>query len=1080
MGSNSSQPTYPTQTDAALSAPPTQHGDSHIQSSQQTNGQPEIAETPSADPHSGGEIHVASPRSKVANPRTKRPVNEMENADGDPGAKSRSRKRARKSSEGQKARGRPRDPSQLTRTQPPAEEATQPQQPETQQAEANGVSQVSKNKKRKLSKADRHAQELAESFIANGEAHGPSDTVDDPTTSQAEQGKPKRQRRKADDSEPIRDSGANVSSEAPAEEQGQDNEGKETEEAPRSKRKKRAAQPAAAEAEKHEAKNSPDRKPQRKVSRRGNATNEATRRSDDNDIRTGSKSPEVPESQPVDAGEPQNVPESESQQHEGDLQVSPKGKTQKRKKRKSASGEGPPVASEDGPSSEPRTGKAKRAARKEKADASTGATANRNIGKTSRQRSQQPTPSKSPSGLDGRDQVRDAAAPEDHNGGASSKRDAQDPPTYDMDATDHVRNWLSSQPEASTDAQASGSGKHSPMVNGGHRNGQRDSAPGQSDEEEHQSTSIHRAQASKRQPRAKPGDSDVSMASLPAPVVNGPAAGAFDSSEKAAADAVFAYMCRQEGLTPTQMRVKVSDWRTVGDFKMEMQAALPNRNQRAIRKFCLRRFTADDTGPWTEEQDELLRMAYTEHPNQWAEIGRTVGRTAESCRDRWRHHLTYSNADTGPWSREEEEKLVKAVNECLEIVRENARKENNGEVLNDRTKQESLISWNMVADKMDGKRGKKRCYEKWRNMKYRAPLDNQTPNAAFDTTAPAPEAMQPQPPASKFNPDSKKQRNVRKKLERFHYGDYYDVLAEIQKAIPDGDQIYNDESTVWSVISLRNQDSRFSGALRRAAYHRMLEIYGSSKGAKKSVTIAGKSRAMMKALAKWAKQEGIDEFERSYRPAEERDARQKQKEEETKKKEANKEMRAAKRAEREAAAARKEKKEMKSAERVVESEDEDDAEQPNVQLEEEGPGDEDEATESPATDEEGDAHNGAAETEGAYRDSPPTHNEPAGAPVTDMDHEAELAAAEEDDREQLDAPGVSAVEEATPRAAPEAADGLTVSSLNSRYDFTLADNLSLDGGEHARVGSQEFLSRVRGTGRNQHRDYLRRMSSQRS
>ncbi|KAI6896036.1 hypothetical protein KC318_g11295 [Hortaea werneckii] len=570
------------------------------------------------------------------------------------------------------------------------------------------------------------------------------------------------------------------------------------------------------------------------------------------------------------------------------------------------------------------------------------------------------------------------------------------------------------------------------------------------------------------------------MASLPAPVVNGPAAGAFDSSEKAAADAVFAYMCRQEGLTPTQMRVKVSDWRTVGDFKMEMQAALPNRNQRAIRKFCLRRFTADDTGPWTEEQDEMLRMAYTEHPNQWAEIGRTVGRTAESCRDRWRHHLTYSNADTGPWSREEEEKLVKAVNECLEIVRENARKENNGEVLNDRTKQESLISWNMVADKMDGKRGKKRCYEKWRNMKYRAPLDNQTPNAAFDTTAPAPEAMQPQPPASKFNPDSKKQRNVRKKLERFHYGDYYDVLAEIQKAIPDGDQIYNDESTVWSVISLRNQDSRFSGALRRAAYHRMLEIYGSSKGAKKSVTIAGKSRAMMKALAKWAKQEGIDEFERSYRPAEERDARQKQKEEETKKKEANKEMRAAKRAEREAAAARKEKKEMKSAERVVESEDEDDAEQPNVQLEEEGPGDEDEATESPATDEEGDAHNGAAETEGAYRDSPPTHNEPAGAPVTDMDHEAELAAAEEDDREQLDAPGVSAVEEATPRAAPEAADGLTVSSLNSRYDFTLADNLSLDGGEHARVGSQEFLSRVRGTGRNQHRDYLRRMSSQRS
>ncbi|KAI7356384.1 hypothetical protein KC336_g22211, partial [Hortaea werneckii] len=127
MGSNSSQPAHPTQTDAALSAPPTQHEDSHMQSSQEINSPPEIAETPSAEPHSGGEIHVASPRSKVASPRTKLPVAEMENASEDAIAKPKSKKRARKSSEGQKARGRPRDPSQLTRTQPPVEEGQQSQ-----------------------------------------------------------------------------------------------------------------------------------------------------------------------------------------------------------------------------------------------------------------------------------------------------------------------------------------------------------------------------------------------------------------------------------------------------------------------------------------------------------------------------------------------------------------------------------------------------------------------------------------------------------------------------------------------------------------------------------------------------------------------------------------------------------------------------------------------------------------------------------------------------------------------------------------------------------------------------------------
>ncbi|KAI7090547.1 hypothetical protein KC356_g1426 [Hortaea werneckii] len=1082
MGSNSSQPAHPTQTDAALSAPPTQHEDSHMQSSQQTNGPPEIAETPSADPHSAGEIHVASPRSKVASPRTKLPVTAMENAGEDAIAKPKSKKRVRKSSEGQKARGRPRDPSQLTRAQPPAEAGQQSQQSEALQAEANGVSQAPKNKKRRLSKADRHAQELAERFIVHGEEHEAGYSGDHPTTSQAEQGKLKRKRTKLDSPELSRDSVANASGGAPAEEHVEDNGGKEAEKAPRPKRKKRAAQADAMEGDKQETKDSPAQKPLRKISKRGDATNEATRKADDKEIQTGSPSPEVPETQPVN-GENQHIPGPESQQHKDNLQVSPEGKPgpQRRKKRKSTAGEGPSLAGEDGPSSEPRTGKSKatKAGRKQKAEAGTGATANRNVAKAQRRRSQQPTPPKSPLESDGRDPDRDFPEPEDHNGGLSNERDAQDPPTHGLDATDHVRNWLSSQQEASTDAQASDSGKHMSMANGRRLTEQGNPPPERSGGEEPQPASIHRAQVSKWQSHAGLGDSDVSTVRLPAPVVNGPAAGSFDSSEKAAADAVFTYMCRQEGLTPTEMRVKVSNWKAVGDFKIEMQAALPNRNQRAIRKFCLRRFTAEDTGPWTEEQDAMLRMAYTEHPNQWAEIGRTVGRTGDSCRDRWRHHLTYDNADTGPWSQEEEEKLVKAVSECLEVVRENARKENNDEILSDRTKQESLISWNMVADKMDGKRGKKRCYEKWRNMRHRAPLDNQTSNAASNTTAPAPQAVQPQPPASKFNPDSKKQRNVRKKLERFHYGDYYDVLAEIQKAIPDGDQVYHDESTVWSVISLRNQDSRFSGALRRAAYHRMLEIYGSSKGAKKSVTIAGKAQAMMKGLAKWAKQEGIEEFERSYKPAEERDARQKEKEEETKKKEAKKEMRAAKRAEKEAAAARKEKKEMKSAERVVESEDEDDAEQSSVPPEEEGQVDEHDPTESPATDEGGDAHIGAAQTEGRYRDSPPTHNEPAGAPVTDLDHEAELAAAEEDDREQLDARPASAVEEATPRGAPETTDGMTVSSLNSRYDFTLADNLSLDGGEHARVGSQEFLSRVRGTGRNQHQDYLRRMSSQR-
>lgn len=99
-------------------------------------------------------------------------------------------------------------------------------------------------------------------------------------------------------------------------------------------------------------------------------------------------------------------------------------------------------------------------------------------------------------------------------------------------------------------------------------------------------------------------------------------------------------------------------------------------------------------------------------------------------------------------------------------------------------------------------------------------------------------------------------------------------------------------------------------------------------------------------------------------------------------------------------------------------------------------------------------------------DSPPADDE---AP----DGDAQLRDAEM----EVDEPPAATQREPTPQRMLGAIDGMTVSSANSRYDdleFTLDDNISLNGGADARVGRRDFMARMSGTGRNRHREYLRR------
>ncbi|KAK3641964.1 hypothetical protein LTR56_011066 [Elasticomyces elasticus] len=323
---------------------------------------------------------------------------------------------------------------------------------------------------------------------------------------------------------------------------------------------------------------------------------------------------------------------------------------------------------------------------------------------------------------------------------------------------------------------------------------------------------------------------------LPEPV-HGPSSGAFTNDEKEAMDAVLEHYCQLHHLDSDVQRNKMMDWKNLDhELRDYLIGCLPNRKKVAVRKFCQRRYISKIEGTWTAEEDGLLLGWHTVYGAKWAEIADHVhGRMPGQCRDRYRNHLQHGDkAQTGAWSQDEESILVKVVAEAIEQIRQaNIDK---GDLVNEAEDLEKLVPWNVVSDKMGGTRTRKRCLEKWHNLRKRNPT---LLNTLADPDPPAPTAT-----ALKFDPQSKKQRLASKKFEAFQNGDIHDALCEIYTAITDHTKTYADETTLWSLISQANKDSRFDAPLRRLAYHEALETYGTKKSVRAASTIAGKAKAM--------------------------------------------------------------------------------------------------------------------------------------------------------------------------------------------------------------------------------------------
>lgn len=168
----------------------------------------------------------------------------------------------------------------------------------------------------------------------------------------------------------------------------------------------------------------------------------------------------------------------------------------------------------------------------------------------------------------------------------------------------------------------------------------------------------------------------------------------------------------------------------VGRLYMAVHDEVPYRTRQSVIRFCRRHFhNFTARGSWTEAEDALLRDAIAKKGTAWKAVGEMIYRFPEDCRDRYRNYLVNAEKrNTDTWSHEEIRNLVKAVDFCMRLLRQQrvqAREEKfaghdipESESEPDQNVQDmKLINWQVVSDRMGGTRSRLQCSGKWGYLK---------------------------------------------------------------------------------------------------------------------------------------------------------------------------------------------------------------------------------------------------------------------------------------------------------------------------------------------------------------------------
>lgn len=252
------------------------------------------------------------------------------------------------------------------------------------------------------------------------------------------------------------------------------------------------------------------------------------------------------------------------------------------------------------------------------------------------------------------------------------------------------------------------------------------------------------------------------------------------------------------------------------DFWHQAYTILPNRDNKAMQRHVRRRFhNFTSRGKWTEEEDELLKQAYEERPNQWKLIGESLARMPEDCRDRWRNYVVCGDTrKTDHWDDEEETELGMAVEDCITQIKKEAKQKAAEERLAFREDQdwESQINFNAVSERLGRQRSRIQCLQHWKAMQERARTGRIKRGSKQAKQA---KLMR----VRKSGAGRKPGGGMKKHFYKMEPGDKYAILQEL---INTG--VYEEDKIPWQLLAQRSPKCRWSIADRKYAFGRMKQL----------------------------------------------------------------------------------------------------------------------------------------------------------------------------------------------------------------------------------------------------------------
>uniref|UniRef100_A0A6T7HTI9 Myb-like domain-containing protein n=1 Tax=Attheya septentrionalis TaxID=420275 RepID=A0A6T7HTI9_9STRA len=188
-----------------------------------------------------------------------------------------------------------------------------------------------------------------------------------------------------------------------------------------------------------------------------------------------------------------------------------------------------------------------------------------------------------------------------------------------------------------------------------------------------------------------------------------PSGGKFSPEESEIVRRGIEEYCERKGISTARLCSECDHKSELKGAWMEISRNLPLRTVQSVYRHGLRQLHPFSRGPWSDEEVQTLLQLVTRMGKKWSTIQQTLGRTADSCRDKYRE--INSEYIKGRWKENETELLLRLIREQLKVDPNTEV----AEMANMVESQQIVLPWSTIS-KQIGKRSRLSCFKKWQKL----------------------------------------------------------------------------------------------------------------------------------------------------------------------------------------------------------------------------------------------------------------------------------------------------------------------------------------------------------------------------